>query len=809
MTIRVVVADDQDIVRTGLRMILDAQPGIEVVGEAADGREAVELARRLRPDVCLFDIRMPELDGIEATRRLAGPDVDDPLAVVVITTFDLDDYVHGALKAGARGFLLKDAGPELLAQAVHAAARGDALIAPSVTARLLSTFADVRRRAPRRRSPIDPLTDREEEVLVTVARGRTNAEIRRFLGTDPRVVQAAGPCPRQRGWHSSRNVRRSDSTASNRVIRSRAASRSSRRSISCARRSATSTWLPRSPLPASARSAARNRCNARCKLTRAATVGAASSSAMALRTSKCRSMSCDLALRSCSFWLRGASIVDIRTSCFGARRVRAGAAHLPRHRDRQNSCQRPCRPVTSNCLQTQRLICDRRWQFLGPSQYSPLRVVELTPLAEIEQRVQARAKDIALDMATADGRGRLRALIDDEVARWSDDFRRGRRDFDLADPDVVAERAYRNLAGYGPLEPLLADDDVWEVMINAPDQIFVKRHRGPVRLPRRGLPRRRARRPHAHQDPRRRRRTAHRKLDATEGLQDAQLDDGARLHIVHGDIARGGHVMVNIRKFTGVQFRNLDELVERDMLTAQAAAVPAGLRAGPALDRLRRRARLGQDDDAVVLRRRARPGAAGRRSPRRSSRPTSRCRTWRRMQTRPARAERRAVDLRRLVAGFLRMAPDVAIVGEVRDREALPAAAHAVVGRQGLHHDPRRLGPPGAHPAAVHLPARRHVVGAPAVGAQHARVARPSTSSCTAPARTAGPPGHRDRLRRGPRRRRRTPPSSRSPRCSPGRGRDLPLAWTGNLPVRAARPLREAGPRRPRPARTTRLGVAA
>ncbi len=141
MTIRVLVADDQDIVRAGLTMILDAQPGIEVVGEAADGREAVTLARRLRPDVCLFDIRMPEIDGIEATRQLAGPDVADPLAVVVITTFDLDEYVHGALKAGARGFLLKDAGPELLTQAIHAAANGDALIAPSITARLLATFA--------------------------------------------------------------------------------------------------------------------------------------------------------------------------------------------------------------------------------------------------------------------------------------------------------------------------------------------------------------------------------------------------------------------------------------------------------------------------------------------------------------------------------------------------------------------------------------------------------------------------------------------------------------------------------------------
>ena len=178
MTIQVLIADDQGIVRTGLRMILDAQPDIEVVGEAVDGRDALELARRLRPDVCLFDIRMPELDGIELTRRLAGPDVADPLAIVVITTFDLDEYVHGALKAGARGVLLKDAGPELLAQAVRSAASGDALIAPSVTARLLSTFSDLDASSSKPAAqPLDPLTEREEEVLVTVARGRTNAEI--------------------------------------------------------------------------------------------------------------------------------------------------------------------------------------------------------------------------------------------------------------------------------------------------------------------------------------------------------------------------------------------------------------------------------------------------------------------------------------------------------------------------------------------------------------------------------------------------------------------------------------------------------
>jgi len=176
MTLRVLVADDQDLVRTGLRMILDAQDGIEVVAEVADGRQAVEVARRLRPDVCLLDIRMPELDGIEATRLLAGPEVDEPLAVVVITTFDLDEYVHGALRAGARGFLLKDAGPELLVQAIRAAASGDALIAPSVTARLLENFADAAV-SPTPAQPVEPLTEREEEVVLTVARGRTNVEI--------------------------------------------------------------------------------------------------------------------------------------------------------------------------------------------------------------------------------------------------------------------------------------------------------------------------------------------------------------------------------------------------------------------------------------------------------------------------------------------------------------------------------------------------------------------------------------------------------------------------------------------------------
>jgi pilus assembly protein CpaF len=293
-----------------------------------------------------------------------------------------------------------------------------------------------------------------------------------------------------------------------------------------------------------------------------------------------------------------------------------------------------------------------------------------SPLQDIEAQVQQEANRLALDVDTPDGDRALRDLIHQAVDRWRDDHRRGLRPHDLADPDSLVERAHRNLARFGPLTGLLEDDDVWEIMVNSPWSIFARRHRGPSGL-----------HPEVFHDDAHVARTltklldaasgSHRKLDATEGLQDAQLDDGARVHIVHPDLSRGGHHLVNIRKFTGVAISRLDQLVGTGSLSPAAArflaaAVAARLSivfAGapgsgkttllsccaaeldPAL-RVVVAEEVFEADIPVA-------NLAG-------------------MQTRPARADRPEIDLRRLVAGFLRMAPDVAIVGEVRDREALP-----------------------------------------------------------------------------------------------------------------------------------------
>lgn len=172
VAIKVLIADDQQMVRTGFRMIVQAQQDMTVVAEAADGVEAVELARRHRPDVCLLDIRMPKQDGLQATRLLAGPTVVDPLRVVIVTTFDMDEYVYGALQSGASGFLLKDAGPTLLVEAVRAAASGEALVSPSITVRLLQNLSQ-----PPMQPKSYPLSERELDVVERVARGATNNEI--------------------------------------------------------------------------------------------------------------------------------------------------------------------------------------------------------------------------------------------------------------------------------------------------------------------------------------------------------------------------------------------------------------------------------------------------------------------------------------------------------------------------------------------------------------------------------------------------------------------------------------------------------
>ena len=414
---------------------------------------------------------------------------------------------------------------------------------------------------------------------------------------------------------------------------------------------------------------------------------------------------------------------------------------------------------------------------------------DVDPLVEIERRVQSRAKELALDMGSDRGETGLRQLITDEITRWSDDAKRGERPFDLADPERVAERAFRNVARYGPLTPLLDDPDVWEIMINAPDVILVKRHEG-----RSGF--------HDevfHDDDHVARTLTkilddassnHRKLDPAEGLQDAQLDDGSRLHIVHGDVSRGGHLLVNIRRFTGVAFRNLSELVARDMLDLRvarflAAAVRADLSilfagapgsgkttllscCAAELDPAKRVVIAEEVFEADV--------------------PVANLAS---MQTRAARADRPAVDLRRLVAGFLRMAPDVAIVGEVRDSEALPllltlssgvkgfTTIHAGSARQALTRL-RFICQLAETSNDLPMSALNSLVSeAVDVVVQCRRTAAgPRVTEVVAVEDLAGGPDATQFT---------------VTELFTRRGTDAPLMWTGNLPVRAGRAFDEAG----------------
>jgi DNA-binding NarL/FixJ family response regulator len=187
---RILLVDDQALVRAGFRMILDAEPGMDVVGEASDGREAVEQARTLRPDVVLMDIRMPELDGLEATRRILSASDEDAPKVLMLTTFDLDEYVYEALRAGASGFLLKDTPPEQLVSAIQVIAGGEALLSPSITRRVIADFVKGTGPKPQAQFPrLQELTARELEVMKLIARGLSNAEIAKELFVSETTVK--------------------------------------------------------------------------------------------------------------------------------------------------------------------------------------------------------------------------------------------------------------------------------------------------------------------------------------------------------------------------------------------------------------------------------------------------------------------------------------------------------------------------------------------------------------------------------------------------------------------------------------------
>jgi DNA-binding NarL/FixJ family response regulator len=190
VSIRLLIVDDQELVRTGFRLFLETQDDLEVVGEAGDGEEAIERARKLRPDLILMDIRMPRMDGVEATARLTAARIEPPPRVLVLTTFDLDEYVFGALRAGAAGFLLKDASRERLVEAIHVVHGGDALLSPSITRRLVADFAARSDPLPPPAALLEELTPREREVLLLVARGSSNAEIAERLVVTQATVKS-------------------------------------------------------------------------------------------------------------------------------------------------------------------------------------------------------------------------------------------------------------------------------------------------------------------------------------------------------------------------------------------------------------------------------------------------------------------------------------------------------------------------------------------------------------------------------------------------------------------------------------------
>jgi len=293
----------------------------------------------------------------------------------------------------------------------------------------------------------------------------------------------------------------------------------------------------------------------------------------------------------------------------------------------------------------------------------------VSPLEEIERRALEVANERNISTAGDETVGAIHSIVTELVDQWRADYRRGVLHLDLAEPELVIERALQNLTGYGPLTEILDDDDVWEIMINAPDQIFVKRHHGASGYHHESF----------HDDDHVLRTVtrildrssgAHRALDPTAGLQDAQLDSGARLHIVHSDIARGGHMIVNIRKFTGMSFRSLDELTESGTMTIDAAnflrasvrsnlsMVFAGIPGAGKTTMLSCCAAELDPSLRVVIAEEVFE----------SDVPLANVAS---MQTRGARPDHPGIQLRDLVGGFLRMAPDVAIVGEVRDKEAL------------------------------------------------------------------------------------------------------------------------------------------